>query len=73
MDTSSREKTHFGLEFISMFVQEAGILESMDVQAYMALLHYIQGLAEDQCISVRGSSRVSKGEIICWLEAVLYL
>lgn len=50
-------------EFLSKFIQEAGILRMTEVQASMSLPYYLKCVAEHQFSSMRGASRASEGRV----------
>lgn len=61
------------LDFLARFVQEADILGMNEAQAYLALPYFLRGSAEEQFMSVRGTSGAAEGGVTCWPEAVQYL
>lgn len=64
------EEPSMVLVFVSTFVAEATILVMNEVQAHLALIYFLWGVAEHHYTSVRRSSRSSEGGVTCWPEAV---
>lgn len=54
------------LESLTRFVAEADIFGMNEAQAYFSLLYFLRGGAEEQLISIRGSSQASERDVSCW-------
>ena len=58
------------LHFLARFVTEADTLEMSEGQAYLALPHFLRGMAEAE---FRSTADTPVGGVTCWPEAVNYL
>lgn len=61
----SGENPIFVLHFLARFVSEADTLGMGEGQAYVVLLYFLRGVAEDPFLSIRGSFRASEGQSTC--------
>ena len=57
-------------DFLSRFVEQADTLRMTEMQAFVALPHYLSGTAENQFRAIRNGAR--SGGVTCWSEAVQY-